>query len=245
MQLFNALIQKSQDFSSRAPVTIACLGDSVTHGCFEVFYKIDEQLECTFDYESVYHAQLKRKFAMLLPSVPVNIINAGISGDSATGGLARLERDVLRFAPDLVTVCFGLNDVCSGLEAIGSYESSLTGIFRALNARGMETIFITPNMMNTYIDSSVPAGALRAIAERCSVLQTTGAMDAYMDCARAVCARENIPVCDCYRTWRTLADAGVDTTALLANHINHPTREMHAIFADALFAMLIPDKCDK
>ena len=36
-------------------------------------------------------------FALLYPGVPVQFINAGISGDNAPSGLQRLERDVLAY----------------------------------------------------------------------------------------------------------------------------------------------------
>jgi lysophospholipase L1-like esterase len=40
------------------------------------------------------------------------VINSGVSGDTAAGALERIDRDVLRFAPDLVIIAFGLNDSC-------------------------------------------------------------------------------------------------------------------------------------
>ena len=43
-----------------------------------------------------------------------------------------------------------------------------------------------------------------------------------------------ITVCDVYSKWKKLAET-TDTTLLLANRINHPTREMHDLFADSLF----------
>ena len=48
-------------------------------------------------------------------------------------------------------------------------------------------------------------------------------------------AARGIPVCDCYAEWKRMAAEGQDTTAMLCNHINHPTREMHKLFADMLF----------
>ncbi|HEX2948444.1 MAG TPA: SGNH/GDSL hydrolase family protein [Armatimonadota bacterium] len=238
MRLFHALIEKNNDFASRNPVTLVALGDSVTHGCFETFRTHDGGLECRYDYESVYHARLRKKCATILPAAPLNVINAGISGDSAPGGLARLQRDVLHFAPDLVTVCFGLNDVNGGMEKIEQYTTALTGIFQALHDHHIDTIFITPNMMNSYVSPALTDPGLAEFAAHTAALQQTGVMDAYMEAARTVCTQMDVPLCDVYRQWRHLADAGVDTTALLANHINHPTREMHALFADALFAML-------
>ena len=48
------------------------------------------------------------------------------------------------------------------------------------------------------------------------------------------CVRRGVPVCDCYAQWKTMHEAGVDTTELLANQLNHPTREMNWLFAVSL-----------
>ena len=58
--------------------------------------------------------------------------------------------------------------------------------------------------------------------------------DAYMDAAREDCTRLGVTVCDAYARWKKLQQAGVDTTTLLSNRINHPDRQMHALFADCL-----------
>jgi len=58
--------------------------------------------------------------------------------------------------------------------------------------------------------------------------------------ARELCERKNIPVCDCYSKWKELSKTE-DTTMLLANRINHPTKEMHELFAQSLFEMLFPE----
>ena len=57
-------------------------------------------------------------FSVLFPNVPLNIINAGISGNNSTDGLNRLERDVIAYKPDLTVVCFGLNDNWKGADGI-------------------------------------------------------------------------------------------------------------------------------
>lgn len=66
---------------------------------------------------------------ILYPEVPVNIVNAGISGDCAEGGLKRLERDVLSYNPDLIVVCYGLNEVGKSKDGLDLYINSLWGIF--------------------------------------------------------------------------------------------------------------------
>jgi hypothetical protein len=98
---------------------------------------------------------------------------------------------------------------------------------------------MTPNMMNKYVSPSITEDNFRDIAELTAKLQNDGIMDAYIDNAIKVCAEEGVPVCNCYKKWRQLFDAGVDTTALLANYINHPNRELHKLFANSLFEMIM------
>ena len=54
-------------------------------------------------------------------------------------------------------------------------------------------------------------------------------VDLYMESAVALANDMGILVCDCYQEWKKLA-ATQDTTKLLANHINHPIKEMHELF---------------
>lgn len=110
MKIIEKIRKKSLCLRDSSPITIAFLGDSVTQGCFDVYRTSENSAETYFDAEHAYHSLLRKIFGMLYPNVPLNIINAGISGDSASDGLKRLERDVLRVSPDLCVVCFGLND---------------------------------------------------------------------------------------------------------------------------------------
>lgn len=120
------------------PVAIAFLGDSVTQGCFEVYLTSEGAVQTVFEPESGYAADVRKLFALLYPGVPVQFINAGISGDNAPSGLQRLERDVLAYHPDLTVVCFGLNDACRGDETQEEYASALDGIFTKLKEAGSE-----------------------------------------------------------------------------------------------------------
>jgi hypothetical protein len=55
---------------------------------------------------------------------------------------------------------------------------------------------------------------------------------------RAVASELDVPLADAYRRWQELAAAGVDTTLLLANGINHPFGHAHRFFSDALLECL-------
>ena len=69
-------------------------------------------------------------------------------------------------------------------------------------------------------------------------------MDLYIDNAKHLAEEMGVPVCDCYAEWKKLSETE-DVTMLLANRINHPTKEMHELFAEKLFAMIFPDNAQK
>lgn len=208
-------------------ITIVAFGDSVTHGAFDA----DE-----IDYDAVYHNLLKKKIIGVKNYVPVNVINAGIGGSTAKIGVQRIDKQVLCHNPDLVTVCFGLNDVNGTLE---EYLNSLSIIFEKCKNAGAEVIFLTPNMLNTYVSKDVkPYYADYAVTT--SEYQNSGKMDEYIYSAVELAKKSNVKVCDCYSKWKELAKT-CDTTELLANKINHPIREMHELFAQSLFEIIMGD----
>ncbi|MBO5007835.1 MAG: GDSL family lipase [Clostridia bacterium] len=234
MRIMNIFAEKAGDNYNKKSPTIAFLGDSVTQGCFEVYKKDESVIETVFDQNFAYHSYVAKILSVLYPSVPVNIINAGISGDNAVHGLSRLQRDVLCHNPDLVVVCFGLNDVCNGLDKIDNYTTALDGIFKALHERDIEVIFMTHNMMNTYTSHSITDADIKNIADAAAKRQTNGEVDKYIEAALKVCRDNCVTVCDCYKKWKKMYKCGVDTTALLANGINHPSRDLNKLFAISL-----------
>ncbi len=239
MTFLEKIAQKAQNNYDHSGVLLAFLGDSVTQGCFEVYEKEDGSVETVFDPASAYSRLWQEMFFKLYPSVPVNILNAGISGDSAPHGLARLERDVLCHTPDLTVVCFGLNDCQAGREHLENYTGALRGIFAALQQSGSEVIFMTPNMMNTKISCHIEKESIRQIARHTMALQNDGVLDDYVAGAKQVCQEMGVAVCDCYAKWKTLEQNGVDVTELLSNKINHPTREMNRLFASSLMETVL------
>jgi acyl-CoA thioesterase I len=241
LSILERLSTKNSSFSTKAPVTAVFLGDSVTHGCFETYVNHRGEFDTIYDFDAVYHARLKNKLQGIFRAAPLNVINAGVSGGSAPQGNDRLERDVIPFSPDLTIVCFGLNDVNGGEKGLKHYTDALDSIFQKLLKRGSEVIFMTPNMMNTYVSALVKEKALVEVAEKTAVLQNDGMMDLYMDSAKRVCQQRGITVCDCYLKWKKLHTAGIDVTNLLSNGINHPTREMHDMFASSLLDRILFD----
>ncbi len=232
MEIIKKLSEKSKNIYENSPVTMAFLGDSVTQGCFDVYIKSCGGLETYFDSEKAYHSYLKKILNMLYPNVPLTIINAGLSGGSAEQGLNRLERDVLRYSPDLCVVCFGLNDSCG--DNFDKYISSLKEIFIKLKENNCEVIFLTPNMMCTEVSCHIKDEKISNIAKSISEVQNNGTLEKFLNGAKELAKSMNIPVCDCYSKWKKLYDSGVNTTELLSNHINHPIPEMNKLFAYSL-----------
>ena len=60
----------------------------------------------------------------------------------------------------------------------------------------------------------------------------------YFNEAKQLCEKYGFLFCDCHGKWKKMRENGVDTTALLANSLNHPIRELHWLFATSLVEML-------
>ena len=107
---------------ARQPFLMVALGDSNT--CNTNFSGGAKQ------WPELLHSALRDRFGYQ----ELLLVNAGICGDTVQDAGRRLERDVLRFQPDLVLVCFGTNDrklpvpvfrtelnaVCERLEQAGA-----------------------------------------------------------------------------------------------------------------------------
>ncbi|MBE6645126.1 MAG: GDSL family lipase [Ruminococcaceae bacterium] len=233
MRIVEKIVKKQND-NHNPGVTVAFLGDSVTQGCFEVYKKTENSIETVFDKSFAYHKYFAEIFEFLCPKVPVNIINAGVSGASAPFGLENIDEFVLKHNPDLTVVCFGLNDATRGAENLKNYTDALSEIFDKLASNNSEIIFMTPNMACTEISPHITDAVIKSCAEKCANVQRGGILDLYIESAIKLCKEKNVVVCDCYKKWKTLYNAGINTTELLSNKINHPTREMNRMFAYSL-----------
>ena len=184
MHIKDKILLDRNGLEQYGPITIVAFGDSVTHGA----------LNGEINYETVYWNRLRRKILEVRNYVPVNVINAGIGGITASGSLGRIESQVLTHRPDLIIVCFGLNDVNDPLER---YLSALRTIFEKCLASGADVIFMTPNMLNTYVAPDAPESHL-AYAAVTAKYQTEGRMDLYMESAVRLAEEMGVPVCDCH-----------------------------------------------
>lgn len=244
MHIIKKIAERSQNPRKERIPTIAFLGDSVTQGCFEVYTTSQGTVETIYDKKNAYHQYVFQVFTHLFPNVPINIINAGISGDTADQAVERLQRDVLDYKPDLTVVCFGLNDSAAGLDGIERYKKSLDIIFKQLNRNSSEIIYMTANMMNTRLNDQIHDERLKAIAINCMQRQNDGILKAYFDAGKKIARENGVKICDVYAKWEAMHKQGVDITGLLANNINHPKRELNWLFTAELINVMFSTKAD-
>lgn len=227
MHICDKLLMNKKGLEENGPITIVAFGDSVTHGALAN----DE-----VDYETVYWNLLKKKIYDVRNYVPINVINAGIGGDNATNALKRIDKHVLAHNPDLIIICFGLNELGNVNESI----NSLRIIFEKSKQSGAQVIYMTPNMFNTYVDEENTENRYIEYAAVTAKWQNDGTMDKYIKAAVSLAGEMQVQVCDCYAKWKEISKTQ-DTTQLLANRINHPTRKMHELFAESLFEIIFKD----
>ena len=211
---------------------MAFFGDSVTHGAFECVEGVG--CDCLYDPDAVYHERLRRMLREVNPWLPVSVINAGVAGDNAITALPRLERDVIAHKPHICVVNFCLNDLS---ETVEEYVAALREIFTRLMAADIRPILLTPSMLNTYVHpDTIPM--YRDFAAVTAGWHQSGVMDGYVEAAKTLAAELGVAVADAYAKWKVLEAEGMDVTENLANYINHPSRELHQLFADVLFETL-------
>ena len=102
--------------------TVVFLGDSITA-------------------ERTYGKVVENYTLLRFPDRKVRFINAGRGGDTAAGGLKRLDRDVLDVGATVLIVAYGINDIGWGTKADPEhrqlYLDSIRGIVERAKARGV------------------------------------------------------------------------------------------------------------
>jgi acyl-CoA thioesterase I len=111
--------------SAHAEAVLVALGDSLTAG-----YGLPA--------DKAFPVQLEA--ALRQAGVPARVINAGVSGDTSAGGLARLDW-VLGDKPAAAIVALGANDMLRGIDP-GVTEANLDKIITRLKERGIRVLLV-------------------------------------------------------------------------------------------------------
>lgn len=218
------LREKEEDVRAR-PVTYVAFGDSVTQGCMEY---------ATIEHEEVYHHQFRRLVEARYPRTILNVINAGVSGDTVRQSEERWERDLFMYEPDLVTIGFGVNDAHDGEQGLQPYVDGLQRLTEQLRSRTeADLLILTPNQMIQYDHAGVHESDRPAISKFVQTYEA-GYLQRYTEALRNWAERESLPVVDVYAMFEEIEQQGEDIHQRLANGINHPDRLFQKQIAKAI-----------
>lgn len=196
-------------------VVIVFIGDSIT--------EINESTHDKFNYTGLLGLRLEERFGRVF-----TIINSGVSGNCTDHILERLERDVLRYTPDLVMLMVGMNDPCKGLSNLGQFTSNLEKIIANIQDKGSEILMLTENPLSFEIEEN---------------RLSRSAYPRYVDAIRHVAAESDILLCDIYKKWENLISTDdmcnnlYNYWRLMNDHI-HPNEYGHAFIANTIFEFL-------
>jgi lysophospholipase L1-like esterase len=182
---------------------VVCLGDSITDG-------------------QTYSLMVAQALRAAKRPVPL-FIPAGIGGDTAGGMLARLDRDVLPFKPDLVILNCGIND--SSRVKTADYEANVRAIAARLQQEHVGLLLLTLTRIRFFTYNEANEGALKA---------PMLALDAANIILRKTAADYNLPIAEVSKVMAT-APKGVDLWAPDGCHLNFEGyRLMSRAILDAL-----------
>ena len=160
----------------------------------------------------------------------MNLINAGIGGNTTSHGIARFERDVASADPDFVTICFGTNDFYrkNGLDpqvTPEDYRQNLMTMVGQTTALGAVPILIT----SPFITETASGGAARYPEGSVNT-----ALDVYVEVMREVAKETKTALVDIH----ALCDEQYSTVDFLSGDGVHLSPLGDKAFADAVIAYM-------
>jgi lysophospholipase L1-like esterase len=111
------------------PLRVVAVGSSSTRGLG------------VFSGSATYPEVMRRELMALQPSAHIEAINSGRLGERIPGTVARFERDVLAYRPDLVVWQLGTNDVVWSRDMNGLKDLMVSGV-RTLKASRADVILM-------------------------------------------------------------------------------------------------------
>jgi lysophospholipase L1-like esterase len=190
-----ALLQAGQE-----TVRVVCFGDSITG----VYYHTGGRRA----WCDMLGIALGRAYA----HARLQMINAGVSGNTTAAGLKRIERDVLTHRPHIVVVMFGMNDVVRTPRE--TFDANLRTIVGQCRSVGAAVVLCTPN--SVYPSPQRPVERLAEFAQ----------------VVRQVAAELSVPLSDCYQAYEDIRARDPLAWKLLMSETIHPSMNGHRLFAE-------------
>jgi acyl-CoA thioesterase-1 len=171
-----------------------------------------------------YPAQLDAILEQRFPGAKIEVINKGVGGETAAGTLARLDRDVLPFHPDLVIWQLGTNDALRNVDAKTFGTQVVEGI-RRIRESGADLLLLEPQFLPKEAGNATYA--------------------AYVDAVRALGAAHGLPVFRRSEVMKYWLDSKQFTpsTMLSADQLHMTDASYHCLaqlMADAIVPTAMP-----
>ena len=176
------------------PIRVVFLGDSLSAG---------HGLSEAEAFPALVQEQLRGK------GYPIDVVNAGVSGDTTAGGLSRIDW-VLRSAPQLLVVELGGNDALRG-QPLDNVEANLREIVRRGRAAGARVLLLGMDIPTNFGPE-----------------YATGFNELY----RRVAEEEDAELLPGF-----IREVGLDPSLMMADGI-HPNAEGHRKLAEQLAATI-------
>ncbi len=123
--------------------------------------------------QAIYTRYVADYFTLRYPELHVAFRNAGVGGDTATGAIKRLDKDALSVKPQVVSICFGMNDAGYGEfneQGYQTYIAAMTVLLAQLKKAGATVVLLTPGPVDPdkgadWLDWRMYNGVLKRYAE--------------------------------------------------------------------------------
>lgn len=184
---------------SEKPLVVVALGDSLTYGWM---------------VHKGYLDYMKEMIRNRYSNSEITLINRGIPGDTASGGVNRLQGDVLRHHPDCILIQFGLNDAFVGYSP-ERYREHIEIMIRHIRENGAsEIVLITSVCLDGDRDNAF--------------------IDKYYNQVEALSELYQVPVARVHEYWKKKIAGGVAFDSLVQSDGVHPTTIGYKLMAEAI-----------
>jgi acyl-CoA thioesterase I len=194
---------------SGEPLKIVAIGSSSTVGLW------------VLSSEATYPEVMRRELLRLQPNARIDVVNSGRVGDTIPDNLARFERDVFSFRPELVVWQLGTNDVAWGGHPDDQLGNKVVQGVRALKANGADVILMDLQFSPMVLASSYYSKMQAIVSE--------------------VAQQESVGLFSRFALMRNSVDAGVSQGALVSFDGLHNSAEGYDCIGRALARAIFAD----
>ncbi len=181
------------------PLTIVALGDSLTQGWM-----------VRKGYIDFLEEMLVERYPRSNPS----ILNRGIPGDTAEGGLQRVRMDVIDENPDCALIQFALNDAFTGYSA-ERFRNNIQAIISNIREdTDAEIVLVTSVCLGNALEDSM--------ANR------------FYSQLESLAIENELPLARVHEYWKERIAAGIEFRTLVQFDQVHPTTEGYRLMAEAI-----------